>query len=73
MITPVVRELKRVSPHGMRLVVPMAPARRPVTATRRPTTSAVHGDDGAEWGAATSPRASRPMRASASGSSTALL
>jgi hypothetical protein len=42
MITPVVRELKRVSPHGTRLIAPTAPLRHPVTATRRPTTGGVH-------------------------------
>jgi hypothetical protein len=41
MITPVVSELRRVSPHGTRLTASMAPVRRPVTATRRPITGAV--------------------------------
>lgn len=53
MITPVVRELKRFSPHGTRWVVPMAPARRPVTATRRQTTGAAR--DGQEETAMTRP------------------
>jgi hypothetical protein len=40
-ITPIVSELRRVSPHGTRLIAPMAPVRRPVAATRRPIAGAV--------------------------------
>jgi hypothetical protein len=43
MITPVVKELKRVSPHGTRLVAPSAPRRRPLMATTLRSTAAVHG------------------------------
>ena len=43
MITPVVKELKRVSPHATRLVAPSAPQRRPVIATLRPAAGGVGG------------------------------
>lgn len=42
MITPVVRELKRVSPHGMRVVAPIVPASQLVTATLGSTTVVAH-------------------------------
>jgi hypothetical protein len=37
MITPIVRELKRVSPHGTGVAAP-APAQRPLTADPQPST-----------------------------------
>jgi hypothetical protein len=54
MITPVVRELKRVSPHGMRLIAPVVPVLHAVAAPRpadRPAsgrTAGRRGDDPAE-------------------------
>jgi hypothetical protein len=45
MITPIVTELKRVSPHAAHLVSPSVAARRSMAAIGRPTTAAVAGRD----------------------------
>lgn len=44
MITPVVKELRRVSPHAMRLIAPTAPMRHPGTVPGpKPSVSAGRG------------------------------
>ena len=49
MITPVVKELKRVSPHAMRLIAPTAPMRHPGTVPGpEPSESAGSARPGAE-------------------------